>query len=139
MSCHSCYKSGHERGKDYGLCDNDTQKISVLIAYRYFAMIMQAMMRKTLKWRFQLNSTLVFSSSLLCFLSCALSTFVCLFVFYFGYYIVCSFPIDGFKSPIGIKISGIKLNQRRDIYSIWRWCWNDATHKLKVHYGQLKS
>jgi outer membrane receptor for monomeric catechols len=45
----------HERGKEDRLCDNDTRKISVLIFYRYFAMIMQAMMHKTLKWRFQLN------------------------------------------------------------------------------------
>ena len=38
---------------------------------------------------------------------------------------------------IGITSSGISYHLR-DIYSICRCCWNDATYKWKVHNGKIK-
>ena len=38
---------------------------------------------------------------------------------------------------IGIIIFGIS-DQLRDIYSIYRCCWNVATYKCKVHNGKIE-
>jgi hypothetical protein len=38
---------------------------------------------------------------------------------------------------IGATSSGISYHLR-DIYSIYRCCWNGATYKLKVHYGNIE-
>jgi hypothetical protein len=38
---------------------------------------------------------------------------------------------------IGATSSGISYHLR-DIYSIYRCCWNGATYKLKVHNGNIE-